>query len=131
RDLAIQDAQRNDFTKELLASPFYSIIIVAYDLDKTNESAIGRLNALAINATENYNIRTILLTSASAQNAEKFAKAHKLVSEIFYADGVPLKTMIRSNPGVILLKNGVVINKWHYHSVPTYDYLVKNYFQKQ
>lgn len=131
RDLSLQDAQRNDFTKELFASPFYTIIIVAYDLDKTNDAAINRLNALAINATENFNIRTILLTSNSAQSAQAFAKAHKLVSEIFYADGVPLKTMMRSNPGVILLKGGVIVNKWHYHSVPTYDYFVKNYFQKQ
>lgn len=131
RDLSIQDAQRNDFTKELLASPFYTIIIVAYDLDKTNGEAINRLNALAINATENYNIRTILLTSNSAQSAQAFAKAHKLICEIFYADGVPLKTMIRSNPGVILLKGGVIVNKWHYHSAPKYDDLVKNYFQKQ
>jgi uncharacterized membrane protein YphA (DoxX/SURF4 family) len=131
RDLSLQDAQRNDFTKELFASPFYTIIIVAYDLDKTNDAAVNRLNALAINATENFNIRTILLTSNSAQSAQAFAKAHKLVSEIFYADGVPLKTMMRSNPGVILLKGGVIVNKWHYHSVPTYDYFVKNYFQKQ
>lgn len=131
RDLSLQDAQRNDFTKELFASPFYTIIIVAYDLDKTNDAAINRLNALAINATENFNIRTILLTSNSAQSAQAFAKAHKLVSEIFYADGVPLKTMMRSNPGIILLKGGVIVNKWHYHSVPTYDYFVKNYFQKQ
>lgn len=131
RDLAIQDAQRNDYTKELLASPYYSLIFVAYDLDKTNGEAINRLNALAINAVQNYNIRTILLTSNSAASAQAFAKAHKLVSEIFYADGVPLKTMIRANPGVILLKNGVIINKWHYHSVPKYDDLAKAYFQHQ
>ncbi|MDR6941585.1 BT_3928 family protein [Mucilaginibacter pocheonensis] len=131
RDLSIQDGQGNDYTKELLSSPFYTLVIVAYDLDKTNGEAINRLNALAINATENYNIRTVLLTSNSAQSANAFAKDHKLVTEIFYADGVPLKTMVRANPGLLLLKNGTIINKWHYHSVPTYDYLVKNYFQHQ
>lgn len=131
RDLSIQDGQGNDYTQELLSNPFYSLVIVAYDLDKTDGEAMNRLNALAINATENYNIRTVLLTSNSAQSANAFAKAHKLVTEIFYADGVPLKTMVRANPGVLLLKNGAIINKWHYHSVPTYDYLVKNYFQHQ
>jgi len=131
RDLSIQDAQRNDFTKELLASPFYSIIIVAYDLDKTDEDAINKLNALGINATQNFNIRTMLLTANSPQSAQAFVKKHRMISEVFYADGVPLKTMIRSNPGVILLKNGFVINKWHYHSVPKYDDLAKTYFQKQ
>jgi len=131
RDLSIQDGQGNDYTKELLSNPFYSLVIVAYDLDKTNGEANKPLNALAINATENYNIRTILLTSNSAQSANAFAKAHKVMSEIFYADGVPLKSMVRANPGVLLLKNGTIIHKWHYHTMPTYDKLVKQYFQQQ
>jgi uncharacterized membrane protein YphA (DoxX/SURF4 family) len=131
RDLSIQDGQGNDYTKELLSSPFYTLVIVAYELDKTNGEAINRLNALAINATENYNIRTVLLTSNSAESANAFAKIHKLATEIFYADGVPLKSMVRANPGVLLIKNGTIINKWHYHSVPTYDQLVKTYFQQR
>jgi hypothetical protein len=68
-DLSIQDAQRNDYTKELLSNPFYSLVIVAYDLNKTDTSAINRLNALAVNLTQNFNTRTILLTSNSAADA--------------------------------------------------------------
>ena len=131
RDLAIQDGQGNDYTQELLANPFYNLVVVAYDLKKTNESALGRLNALAINLTQNYNIRTVLLTSASPTDATAFSKAHRLAFEIYHADGVPLKTMVRANPGIILLKNGTVINKWHYHTMPDYDALVKQYLQKQ
>ncbi|HEY4322846.1 MAG TPA: BT_3928 family protein [Mucilaginibacter sp.] len=130
RDLAIQDAQGNDYTKELLSNPFYNLIIVAYNLRETDGEALNRLNALAINLKQNYNTRTVLLTSASAKDAEAFCKAHNFVSEIFYADGVPLKTMVRSNPGILLLKGGTVINKWHYHSVPNYDELVKRYFRQ-
>jgi hypothetical protein len=131
RDLSIQDAQGNNYTQELLSNPFYNVIIVAYNLNHTNEDAIGKLNALSINLTQGYNIRTILLTSNSAADATAFAKAHKLLPEIFYADGVPLKTMIRANPGIFLMKNGVVINKWHFHNMPTYDVLVNKYFQQQ
>ncbi|MDB4924467.1 BT_3928 family protein [Mucilaginibacter sp.] len=130
-DLAIQDAQRNDYTQELLANPFYSLVIVAYDLKKTDEGAINRLNALATNLTQNFNIRTVLLTSNSATDAVAFGKKFHLISEIFYADGVPLKSMVRANPGIILLKNGTIVNKWHYHTVPDYDHLVKKYFQHQ
>jgi capsule polysaccharide modification protein KpsS len=86
---------------------------------------------LAINLTQNYNTRTIFLTSNAPEQAQKFAKDHKLVSELFYADGVPLKTMVRSNPGIILLKNGTVVNKWHFHNMPKYEDLVKNYLGKQ
>jgi hypothetical protein len=91
----------------------------------------NRINALAINLTQNYNTRTIFLTSNAPGQAQQFAKDHKLVSELFYADGVPLKTMVRSNPGIILLKNGTVVNKWHFHNMPKYEDLVKNYLGKQ
>lgn len=131
RDLNIQDAQGNNYNEELLSSPFYSLVIVAYDLGHTNEDAVNRINALAINLTQNYNTRTIFLTSNAPEQAQQFAKDHKLVSELFYADGVPLKTMVRSNPGIILLKNGTVVNKWHFHNMPKYDDLVKNYLSKQ
>ncbi|MGF7078950.1 BT_3928 family protein [Mucilaginibacter sp. UYCu711] len=130
-DLSIQDAQRNDYTKELLSNPFYSLVIVAYDLKKTDTSAINRLNALAVNLTQNFNTRTILLTSNSAADATVFAKRHRLISEIFYADGVPLKSMVRANPGIILLKNGTIVNKWHFHAMPDYEHLTKEYFLKQ
>lgn len=130
QDLAIKDAQGNDYTKELLSNPFNNLIIVAYDLHQTNTQALGRLNALAATLIQNYNTHVILLTSSTPQEAGAFAKANHLVTEIFYADGVPLKTMVRANPGLFLLKNGTVLNKWHYHSVPTYENLVKQYFQK-
>jgi len=123
-DLAIQDAQGNNYNKELLGNPYYNLVIVAYDLNKTNDEAINRINALAFNLVQTFNIRTILLTSASPKDAEAFSKRHRLVSEIYYADGVPLKSMVRSNPGILLLKNGTIINKWHYHSLPKYDYFV-------
>jgi len=130
KDLSIQDAQGNNYTNELLSNPYNTLIVVAYDLNHTNVEAIGKLNAMAANLIHDFNTRAILLTSNSAKDAEAFAKKNHLVMEIFYADEVPLKSMVRANPGVILLKNGVILNKWHYHSVPKYDDLVKQYFQK-
>ncbi len=131
QDLSIHDAQGNDYTQELLSNPFNNLIIVANDLNKTDTSAIIKINALAINLTRSFNTRTILLTSSTTATAEAFAKRYHLVSEVFYADGVPLKSMVRANPGVMLLKNGTVINKWHYHMVPGYDDIAKEYFQQQ
>ena len=131
QDLSIQDAQRNDYTTELLTNPYYSLVIVAWDINTADTTAVDRLNALAMNLTQNYNTRTILLTSSPVRDAEAFSKKHHLVSEMFYADGVPLKSMVRANPGVLLLKNGTIINKWHYHTVPKYEDMVKQYFQQQ
>lgn len=130
KDLVINDASGTNYTNELIENPFYNLIIVAYNLKDTNEEAIAKLNALTLDVTEQYNLRTVLLTSNSAQDADAFSKKHKLFAEIFYADAVPLKSMVRANPGVLLLKNGVVINKWSYTSMPTFEQLKTAYFNK-
>lgn len=129
KDLKITDSQGTDYNKEILENPYYNLVIVAYDLSHTNLNGLGDLNALAMNAAENFNIRTVMLTSNSAQDAEAFSDKNKLVMEIFYADAIPLKSMVRANPGLMLLKDGVVINKWHFHNLPSYDKLVSDYFQ--
>jgi len=128
KDLKITDSQGTDYNAELLENPFYNLVIVAYDLSKTDQQAIGDLNALAINAAENFNIRTVFLTSNSVQDAELFSKKNKLVMELFFADAIPLKSMVRSNPGLILLKGGTVVNKWHYNNLPSYEALASEYF---
>ncbi|KQR72529.1 BT_3928 family protein [Pedobacter sp. Leaf176] len=130
KDLIITDASGTDYTKELIENPYYSLIFVAYSLNDTNSKAIGDLNALAMNVTQQFNIRTVLLTSNSATDAQKFVKKNNLFSEVFYADAVPLKSMVRANPGILLLKNGVVINKWHFHNVPNFEQLSSKYFSK-
>lgn len=128
KDLKIVDSQGIDYNKEILENPYYNLLIVAYDLSKANAKGIGDLNAIAINAAENYNVRSVLLTSNSAQDAATFSDENKLVMEVFYADGIPLKSMVRANPGLLLLKNGVVVNKWHFNKLPSYDELASKYF---
>ena len=130
RDLQINNAQGNDYTKELLQNPYKSLVVVAYDLNQSNTEALDALNAQAANLVLNFNTRVILITSTSPKNAEAFGKLHHWVFEIFYADEVPLKTMVRANPGIFLIKNGTILNKWHYHSMPKYDDLVKKYFHQ-
>nr|WP_317131171.1 BT_3928 family protein [Pedobacter helvus] len=130
KDLMITDASGTDYTKEIVENPYYSLVVVAYNLNETNENAIAEANALALNAADQFNIRTVLLTSNSAQDADKFSKRLKLFMEVFYADAVPLKSMVRANPGVLLLKNGTIVNKWHYHSLPSFDQLTEKYFSK-
>lgn len=130
KDLKIEDAQGTDYTHEIIENPYYNLVIVAYNLDHANTKAVGDLNAIAINAAENFNIRTVLLTSNSAETVAAFSKTNKLAMEVFYADAIPLKSMVRANPGVLLLKNGTIINKWHYHTVPDYSELAKKYFEQ-
>lgn len=126
----INDAQGADYTNEIIANPFYNLVIVSYNLDKTNQKAHQKLSALTIAAEDEFNIRTVVLTSATALQAETFRHELNLFQEFFFADATPLKSMVRSNPGLILLKNGTVINKWSSNNLPDYEELKKKYFDK-
>ncbi len=130
KDLMITDGSGTDYTKEIIENPYYNLVVVAYNLNDTDQEAIGEMNALALNAAEHFNIRTVLLTSNSAQDANEFSKRNKLFMEIFYADAVPLKSMVRANPGLMLLKNGVIVNKWHHNSLPSFNEFTEKYFAR-
>lgn len=129
-NLQIADANGVDFTSEILENPFYNLVIVMYELDKTHIPAQDRMNKLAEKAQE-YNIRTVGLTASSNEATQDFISQTGGLYEIFYADAVPLKTMIRSNPGLMLLRNGTVIKKWHYNNLPTPEELENTYFANQ
>lgn len=129
-DLLIADANGNDYTHDLIENPYYNLIVVAWDLEKTDLDALRQINALVMNAAEAYNIRSILLTASTAQVAETLSNELNLLLEIFYADAVPLKSMVRANPGVLLLQNGTVIDKWHYRTLPDFATLDSQYFSK-
>ncbi|HYH56109.1 MAG TPA: BT_3928 family protein, partial [Anseongella sp.] len=94
-DLSISNANGVEFTEELLNNPSYSLLIVMYDLGKTNREAQDDLNELVKKAQE-YNLRSIGLTAASARAAQAFAENTGALYEIFFCDATPLKSMIRS-----------------------------------
>lgn len=129
-DLLITDADGNDYTAEIISNPYYNLLVVAWDLDNVDTNGLNKINTLALNAAEMYNIRTILLTSGSSQQAQQISNDLNLLAEVFYADAVPLKSMVRANPGVLLMQHGVVINKWHHNTLPDFEELDKTYFSK-
>jgi hypothetical protein len=45
------------------------------------------------------------------------------------SDDTELKTMIRSNPGMILIRNGIIIKNWHYNDFPDYKDLERKYLK--
>ena len=130
KDLNVFDSQGVSYTQEIFDNPYYNLVAVGWKLDKTNKKALGDINALAINAKENFNTRSVFLTSNSPKDAEALVKELNLLPDVFYADAVPLKSMVRSNPGLMLIKEGVVIKKWPSTALPSYDDLVKNYLSK-
>jgi hypothetical protein len=67
----------------------------------------------------------LVLTSSSAQEAEIFRHEHQLGVPYAFADATVLKTIIRSNPGIALWKDGTVLGNWHYNDTPTAEEVLK------
>jgi hypothetical protein len=70
-----------------------------------------------------------LIALYSIGNVKNFINKTKATYAFYSADDVILKTMVRANPGLLLLKNGVVLAKWHYHDFPDYNQVKKKYLK--
>ena len=67
------------------------------------------------------------LAANSYSEIEPFRHANQNQFDYLTADATMLKTIIRSNAGLVLLKAGTVLGKWHYNSIPTYEEVKQNY----
>ena len=54
-----------------------------------------------------------------------FRNEHQLAFPFFYADATIIKTVIRSNPGLVLMQDGVVKGKWHHNDVPEIEQILE------
>lgn len=106
----------NEYTEELLTGN--KLIIVVHQVDKASISEMDRIRNLTI---QNPNYTTWMLTSSGYDSFEAFRHKNQLAAPYFFADATVLKTMIRSNPGILLLKDGTVLAKWHYNDTPLSD----------
>jgi hypothetical protein len=107
----------------------YVFIVVAYNLEKSNTDAQPKINQLAEWALKN-NLSFIGLTSTLFDNCQEFAEEHHVPYEFFNCDEITLKTIIRSNPGLVVLKNGNIIGKWHYNDIPTPEEFQNEFMNK-
>lgn len=130
-DLIISDPEGNNITKEIISNPYYNFVVVSVDITKLSPSDfmhLDKINQTIRDLSKDFNIRATLLTASSENDSNYLNSKMDLILETFYADAVPLKSMVRSNPGVMLLQNGVVIQKWSKQSFPSKEQLEKIYF---
>ncbi len=127
--LKIFDLDGTDVTKAVLGMPGYLFIAVSYDLDEANKNGfkiIDRLFALSLEQ----NIPSIVLTGSLKEDIDKFNSTLTTPLEFFNADDIELKTMVRANPGLILVKNGIIMAKWNYNDIPSLEEIEKKYWDK-
>ena len=119
-DLKITDANGNDFTQDFLNDPDYIFVLISYNIKKTNIDAHFKFASFANECFAN----GVSLIGLSASNYNEVEDLRHQVQEMFdyyTVDETTLKTIIRSNPGLILLKKGVVVGQWHYNDFPEFE----------
>lgn len=118
-----------DITEALLSDENYNFLMIAYSLNKMKTKYLDDFKSISKLASEKgYGFYCI--TSSSSDDILRWSKQHDADFDFCHADERMLKTMIRSNPGLILLKNGIVINKWSDSHLPRLSGVKADNFDK-
>jgi uncharacterized membrane protein YphA (DoxX/SURF4 family) len=128
-DFSINNVEGEDLTQKIITNPEYNFLLIAYDIKETNRNVHPKINEFVQRCAKD-SIQFIGLSGSSPNDVNNFRHDVNALYDYYITDGTVLKTMIRSNPGLMLMKNGVVIANWHHHDFPTYDEVTKNYFKK-
>lgn len=116
---SMMDVTGEDFSKDIIGSPDYVLITTIHHLEDVDDKGLRSMQRVSRYAQE-HGLYMVLLVSVSSPQAEvvDFLLENKMDNiEFYYADEKAIETMLRSNPGFILLKNSVVVNKWHHSNV--------------
>ena len=116
-DFVIEHPSAGDITQEILEDKGYTFLAVYYNIGKADPEHQEKLNRLAAYAQEK-GYRFYGLTASLNEDIRKYAETHRVPYDFCATDEIQLKTMIRSNPGLVLLKEGTILNKWSHRDLP-------------
>ena len=119
-DFSIQTIDHENVTDIYLQDSLFTFLVIAYDLEKSSYKKQKELNLLAEWAKlKGYHF--VGLTSTTGAVLAKYKQEQLPAYDIRFTDQITLKTIIRSNPGLILLRKGTIIGKWHYNDFPSQE----------
>lgn len=113
--LSMEDGE--DLTEQILADENYTFLLVSHQLSLADDGAIDLINELYDYSLE-YGYGFYGLTSSSDEDIRLWQENTGAEYTFALMDNIVLKTMIRSNPGLILLKDGRVVHKWSCNYLP-------------
>ena len=114
---------------DILANPNYSFMIVCNKLEKASKTGFtDKINGLHAGA-EGDGLQFFAVSGSADDYVAAFKKEVGANYVFHTADDILLKTIIRSNPGVVLWKDGVIVKKWHYKHVPSYETIKETYMK--
>ena len=111
------DMEGNDMAVDLLSSPDYLIIATLPhpDLESMSERGLRALKSVNQFAMDN-DVQMVVLASALSEDVQSFLYDNELQLDFYGADEKAILVMARAMPAFVLMKDGVVMGKWHYRN---------------
>ena len=117
-DFSITDNKTGlDLTNSVLSYKGYTFLLIAPHLETADDSNFGDIDRLYEYA-QSYDIPFYCLTASTTKAIKRWVDLTGAEYPFCITDEAVLKTIIRSNPGLLLLKDGTIINKWSHNNLP-------------
>lgn len=104
-----------DFAAALLQEPKL-VMVIAYDLRKSNLEVFKEIKAVTDNALK-AGYKVIGMSASGPDQTDALKKEYNLAFDFYFTDETTLKTIVRSNPGVLVLEKGTIVQKLHYNDL--------------
>lgn len=122
-DFTITSLDGFEYTDQILQDTNYSILVVAHTLPYRKYKYFEPVKELAGNCIDSI-CAMYCMTAATYQEIKLFKNTMEPNFEIYVSDEITLKTIMRTNPGILLLKSGTIIGKWDISALPEYKALI-------
>jgi uncharacterized membrane protein YphA (DoxX/SURF4 family) len=118
KDFYVTDNNGNDVSDKLIRSKDPVFLMIAHDLTKVTPKQAVPFVELNKMIRSKKNIKFYCLTSSLYKDLIEFEGSTGAAMNYFFADEVLLQTIIRSNPGLVIINNGTILAKYSYRNVP-------------
>ena len=106
-----------DITDSVLADKGYTFLLVAHRIENADDGNIDLINEIYDYSVE-HGYKFYALTSSPEEAIEEWCDQTGAEYPFCQMDDITLKTIIRSNPGLLLIKDGIILNKWADNQIP-------------
>ena len=106
----------------------YMFLMTIRDVESMNESAMPDLKVVLEGARAN-NIPFYVLTPAVQEQIDNIKTKFDFDATFLAIDGTEVKIIVRSNPGLVLIHKGTILDKWPSRSIPDFDSIFEDYIQ--
>ncbi|MDR1097209.1 MAG: DoxX family protein [Tannerella sp.] len=116
----LYDNREENIAEEILSAENGVFLLIVCKTEKASDKKIDEINNIYDYAQERH-LGFYGVTSSTGEEINAWINNTGAEYPFLTADDVTLKTIIRSNPGLVLLKSGTILQKWHYNDIPSED----------